>query len=254
MDKKEFWNERAVLGERAGTNDIIMKQLEQKELAKYFEEEDNILDFGCGNGATIVYLAKKFKKAKFVGIDFSDKMIEEARKAVQSEKLDDRVELRVLDHTELDGLPKKFFSKIYSERAIINLDDWKIQKKTILELMELLQDGGLYLMCESSLDGLNKINMFRKKLSLSEILPPWHNCYLEDKNIHELEQEKHIALKEVNHFSSTYYFLSRVINAKLASDKGEEPSYDSEINKLAYFLDPISDFGQGKIWVWQKLL
>lgn len=107
-------------------------------------------------------------------------------------------------------------------------------------------------MCESSLDGLQKINFLREKLNLEPITPPWHNRYFPDENIAELQNFAPIQLVEVNNFSSTYYFLSRVLNAALAAQANQMPSYDSPLNKLALSLPSIGDMGQGKIWVWKK--
>ena len=55
-----------------------------------------------------------------------------------------------------------------------------------------------------------------------------------------------------NDYSSTYYFLSRVVNAAVAAEAGEDPDYDSFINRLALKLPPMGDMGQGKIWLWRR--
>ena len=256
-NKKEFWNKRATLGIMAGTNDILSKQLEIDEILSYiyiYTKQfpiNTVLDFGCGNGITLVELAKKFTHTTFLGIDFSEKMIEEGKKIIQENKLENRVNLICGNHNILENLTERF-DIIYSERALINLNSWEEQRKTILQLVSLLNDNGQYLMCECSLDGLNLINNYREALNLSKIIPPWHNTYFEDSKINELAQTNEVKLKEISHFSSTYYFLSRVINAKFAQEKNEEPDYNAPINQLALKLPSINTCGQGKIWVWTK--
>ena len=61
-----------------------------------------------------------------------------------------------------------------------------------------------------------------------------------------------VMLEEVRFISSTYAFLSRVVNAWLAKKEGEEPSYDAPVNKLALELPAFGGIGQTKIWVWRK--
>jgi hypothetical protein len=106
-------------------------------------------------------------------------------------------------------------------------------------------------MCENSQDGLDQINSLRQRVGLSGITPPWHNRYLRDA---ELEQASFpgTKLEGVNTYSSTYYFLSRIVNAWLAAQGGREPDYDDPINQLALRLPSIGSLGQGRIWLWRK--
>ena len=55
------------------------------------------------------------------------------------------------------------------------------------------------------------------------------------------------------YYSSTYYFLSRVVNAWEAAQSGKDPDYDAPVNQLALKLPPIGDFGQGRLWLWRKV-
>ena len=43
------------------------------------EEEIKILDFGCGDGNTVLFIRKHFPKATIFGIDVSEKSIDEAK-------------------------------------------------------------------------------------------------------------------------------------------------------------------------------
>jgi hypothetical protein len=106
-------------------------------------------------------------------------------------------------------------------------------------------------MCENSQDALNKINAFRERVELTRIEPPWHNRYLHEVEIDQVAIPG-IRLEQVNHFSSTYYFLSRIVNASIAQQEGKEPDYESPINQLALKLPSYGDMGQGQIWQWRK--
>ena len=107
-------------------------------------------------------------------------------------------------------------------------------------------------MCENSQDGLEKINELRARVGLYEIKPPWHNRYFRESEIIQ-ETLPGLILERLEDYSSTYYFLSRVVNAWLAAQEDKEPSYDALVNQLALNLPPIGDVGQGKIWLWRKL-
>ena len=107
-------------------------------------------------------------------------------------------------------------------------------------------------MCENSQDGLDKINELRSLVGLPEITPPWHNHYLRDSDI-EQSSFPGLKLDAVRHYSSTYYFLSRVVNASLAQKEGKEPEYDAPVNQLALQLPSIGEMGQGRIWQWRAL-
>ena len=74
-----FWNERAALGELAGTNDLMIKQLEMKVIAGQIQRGQSVLDVGCGNGLTAFYLARLLS-AKVHGVDYSVNMVQEARR------------------------------------------------------------------------------------------------------------------------------------------------------------------------------
>jgi hypothetical protein len=107
-------------------------------------------------------------------------------------------------------------------------------------------------MLENSQDGLDKINLLRQQVGLQPVKAPWHNRYLKDSELQTFSVPG-VVLEKVIFHSSTYYFLSRVVNAWLAAQEGKEPDYDSPVNELALRLPAIGDLGQGKVWVWKRL-
>lgn len=248
-DVRDFWNSRAGLGQWAGTRDLIAKQLEMEAIASYVLDGMSILDFGCGNGITAIELARRYEVHVF-GIDYAEEMINTAKSILGGVELRGQVRFQTGDVGSLSRLPERF-NLVYTERTLINLPDWPSQKVAIIALMSLLVDGGVYVMCENSQDGLDKINAFRERIGLARITPPWHNRYLRDAELQQITLPG-IALEGINYHSSTYYFLSRVVNAWLAQQEGKEPDYDAPINRLALQLPPYGDTGQGRIWLWRK--
>lgn len=245
-----FWNSRAALGVNAGSNDVTAKEIEIEAIASYAKDGICILDFGCGSGVTILELARRYD-VDILGIDYAEEMVNKAQELANGLQLKGRARFQVGDVGSLHTLTERF-DMIYSERALINLKNWKEQCDAIAALTDLLVPGGAYVMCENSLDGLEAINELRRNVGLEAINPPWHNRYMKDAEIQALSLPG-IILEEINYFSSTYYFLSRVINASLAAGEGVPPSYDAPVNKLALSLPPIGKMGQGRIWVWRKV-
>jgi ubiquinone/menaquinone biosynthesis C-methylase UbiE len=246
----EYWNERAQLKHRAGSDDLLAKRLEIEAIAKHVRDGLRILEVGCGNGITTMALAERYN-VDITALDFAAAMVAEATAAAQAQTLKGTVRFQVGDVTKLDDLTDTF-DLIFTERVLINLPDWPAQKQAIMNIGQRLREGGVYVMCENSQDGLDKINDFRARVGLYKITPPWHNRYVRDSEIAESKFDN-LTLEQVEDYSSTYYFLSRVVNAWLAAQEGKEPAYDALINQMALLLPPIGDLGQGKIWLWRKI-
>lgn len=245
----DFWNQRAGLGAWAGTNDVIAKRLEMETLAGFVRDGLRIVDVGCGNGITAMELARRYA-VHVTGIDFSPEMIAAAKGLAEGHSFKGRVEFMV---GKVPGIVEAFDAcdLAYTERTIINLQTWDEQQRAIREIGNLLKPGGLFLMCENSQDGLNELNDLRERVGLSRIQPPWHNRYLVDE---ELAGGTFgvLELERIEYYSSTYYLLSRIVNAFLSAQRGEEPQYDSPVNELALKLPPIGQLGQGRLWIWRR--
>jgi len=106
--------------------------------------KSSILDVGCGGGFKTKYLTDK--GFKVVGTDFSEKMIECAKKKYPSLDFD------VLDLYDLDKY-KKNFDAIFAQAVLLH-----VPKKRMIEVLEKmknkLNDGGfLYLAVKEKRDG-----------------------------------------------------------------------------------------------------
>ncbi|MBU1404735.1 MAG: class I SAM-dependent methyltransferase [Proteobacteria bacterium] len=253
----EFWNSRASLSSLAGTNDIGLKQLEIKTLSHYVSDGQRILDLGCGSGTTAFFLAEN-KSVEITGMDYSPEMVKEAiqerdRRGILPSKLN----FAIQDIRNIDKLLSKQtvpFDIVITERVLINLETWEEQKNAIREIIKLLRPGGLYLMCENLRDGLDNLNEMRISVGLQAIASPWHNRYLEQSDILEIDFAELIEYRD---FTSVYYLFSRIINAWLAKEQNEEPKYDAPINRLALELSKFPQFealnlGQTRLWVFRR--
>lgn len=251
----QMWDDRASLEDQAGTQDLIAKQIEVEAIAKYVKDGMRVLDAGCGNGLTARELARRYD-VDIIAFDSSEKMIEVAVEqwALAAEFEGSAINFMVGNIESLGNLGK--FDIIYTERVLINLLDRDVRDRAMANLCKMLRPSGLYVMCENSQEGLDKINRWRAMVDLPKIKPPWHNHYLNADDIDGFEAAvKDIAVHlwaDDNDYSSTYYFLSRIVNAAVAAEADEDPDYDSFINRLALKLPPMGDMGQGKIWLWRR--
>jgi ubiquinone/menaquinone biosynthesis C-methylase UbiE len=249
---REFWNSRAGLAMAAGSRDIVAKRLEIEAIAAYLRDGMRVLDAGCGNGVTAMEMVRRFD-LDLTAFDFAPEMVKNAQESsAAAPSLRGRVSFSVGDVQHPHAAEgESGFDVIYTERVLINLTDWKSQAAAIRALTFRLKPGGKYVMCENSQDGLDELNALRERVGLDVISVPWHNRYFRDDEL-ETFTSPGVRLAEVNYYSSTYYFLSRVANAWLAAREGAEPSYDAPLNQLALSLPPIGKLGQGRIWVWEK--
>lgn len=245
----EYWNQRAPLASRAGSDDTLAKKLEVDAISRHIRSGMVVAEFGCGNATTAMEIVKKHDIQLYC-YDFSPKMIEEADKIVAAAGLSDRIQLAVCDIRDEPDIGMKF-DAVYTERMVINLPDWAAQERAIRYLTGQLKPGGRFLMCENSAVGLAKLNELRQLAGLERIAPPWHNKYLDDALVSAM-QLTDARLVDVEQYSSTYYFLSRVVNAWLAAQEGKVPVYDAPVNQLATKLPAFGDCAQGKLWIFEK--
>lgn len=251
--QKDYWNSRADATFFSGSNDKFLDSYETNFLIKFIKKKDKyILDIGCGNGLFLKNISKNKNYKKLVGIDYASKMIENARKFRIKNS-----EFYVLDINKCLDLLKFVdvkFDLIYTKRALINLDSNSQQIKAIQNISSLLKKGGRLICCESSQTSLDNINFFRKKFHLKKIIKPWHNVYFKDSLIINMNFKK-LKLKSIYPFLSTWYFVSRVINAALAKKLKKNPDNNDFLSKISYQLpqDITPDFSQTKVFEFTKI-
>lgn len=244
MTNKEYWDSQA--GGSSTTQDSIGEKLEIRAISDYVSDGMEVLDVGCGMGNTLFALTKQAALKRAIGLDFSGEMIKAAEKR--------HPVLEFFTHDIQKPLCcVGFWDLIYTQRCLINLSDWEPQWEAIQNLIGLLKPGGRLVLCENSLQALETINDVRVSIGLSEIRVPWHNCYLDELKM-RIEAVEGNYYYEEREITSTYYFLSRIVNAYAARKGLKEPQYNSDINELALHLpeDTIPGFSQTKLWVWEK--
>ena len=250
---KSFWDEQAEKYTRqveTTTPDLIYKELEIRNIMKYIPQYASILDVGCGNGISTLGFAQ-LKGVRVHGVDYSEKMIWYAKENLESKpNLKKRVKFDVANVLDLQKCIPEKYDVIVTERCLINLSSFEKQKNAIKQLHSVLKQGGLLIMCENTIQGMEKMNGLRKSVDLYEIPIRWHNLYFNEDELHPF-LETFFDIENIDPFASTYYIASRIFNAKLTKE-GEEPSFDSQINRLSLKLPNIGDFCPVRIYVLRK--
>ena len=231
-----FWNKRSTKKKLKCTNDHLLEKFETKFITPLIKKNAKVLDLGCGDGSLLKHL-KIYKNIKGVGVDFSEQLIKISKKNRKGIKFFCHDMSKINKLKQINGK----YDYIITKRSIQNLVSWKDQKKFINILNNFINKKTRIFLIESSKAGLKNINKFRKKANLNEIKEPWHNLYLDDLKIKNTKFNK-IKLLKIHEMFSTYYFVSRVLNAHECKKKKE----NSKLQRpLKYFgLATTSKFNQ----------
>ena len=229
---KDFWNEFALtskdnkFGASGGRhlvdieNQFIFNSLKIKK-------SKSMIDIGCGNGQRTILFSKYSKKT--LGIDYSEKMIYEAKKYLktQSTAIQKNIEFREGNINEFDST--QLFDTIISCRCIINQTSTLNQIKLFKKLHKMLKPNGSLIIAEISKQGMERVNMMRKKYGLIPLNKRWHNLHVDEEKIFpKLKNNfKIISVKR----GGMFYFLSRVFYPSTIFPKEPEP--ESKVNELA---------------------
>ncbi|HDT6579569.1 TPA: class I SAM-dependent methyltransferase [Bacillus cereus] len=252
---KEFWDEQAKqFGESslATSPDTIAFKLELAELEKNIPNGSKVLDIGCGNGIKGIELAKHLD-IDYRGIDFSKEMVIKANENLDAHKsyLKGHVSFVRGDVLRLQEVIKdNIYDVVITSRCLINLVSIEEQEKAIANIYEVLKGNGIYLMIENSIQSLNNLNTVRAIFGLEKINIRWHNLYIDERKLIP-KIEPYFTVVNVIPFASTYYLISRTLNA-LLTPQGEEIDYMSKLNVLSMKLPVLGDYAPVKLFILKK--
>jgi ubiquinone/menaquinone biosynthesis C-methylase UbiE len=254
---RDFWVQQAIehgLSPAASWSDRMVIDMEIRELLKYLEDGDRVLDIGCANGYSTMQFAIQ-KRINIRGVDFIPEMIEQAhsRLHMMGDQLAGAVEFDVADITQLDE-PTAAYDKVIVIRVVINLGDWNSQVKGLRECARVLKSGGTLLLSEATVQGWNRLNQFRSEWGLTDIPMPPFNEYLDQEKVTEVVADE-LELVEIVNFASTYYVGTRVLKPLLAQALGSQINVanpDMEWNRWFSQLPAAGDYGTQKLFVFRK--
>ncbi|HLF18606.1 MAG TPA: class I SAM-dependent methyltransferase [Candidatus Omnitrophota bacterium] len=249
-----FWEsnaEKFKASNEVSWGDINMMKLEIDNILAYLPDRGLILDAGCSNGFS-TYKVAKAKDARIEAFDYSEKAIAIAKSRKKEKDPQDRI--RFIEGNILNiPFQDDHFNAAYTIRVLINLPNWKNQKKAILEIHRVLKPGGLYLMSEAFEGSLKKMNALRALAHLKPLKVHEFNLYLKETKCEEF-LKPYFDIVAVRKFSSIYYVASRFLRY-LTMGKSDKDSFENPINNFfAQYKETENsgDFGIQKLYVLRK--
>jgi len=225
---------------RSSETDFILNIINKTNKRKI-----KILDIGCGNGYTLKKISKLTKNAELTGFEPNDLLLNIATKVLKKKA-------KILNENIRD---LKIFNKKYDiiicQRIIINIQNYKDQKKALQNILKLSKQGTKLIFIEAFKSGLNNLNYVRKKFKLSTLKPRVHNLYLPDNFF------KSKFLKKVNHdkeeILSSYYLIARVLHPIYLKAYREKFKFNSNFVKFFKKVFPYAkgNFSQLKFLIYK---
>ena len=126
----------------------------------YVRPGDKVLDLGCGNGRFFEIL--KDKGVDYIGVDFSERLIEIAKKRYP------QVKFQVADALNLP-FPNNFFDKVYAIAVLHHIPSKEFRQRFLEEAKRVLKPGGLLILTCWNLWQKPKIRRLIFKFTLKKI-------------------------------------------------------------------------------------
>lgn len=225
------------------TIDIYMK--------KYGKEEISVVDIGCGNGYTLSVLKETWPHNIYFGLEKNDDLRTIACKRLNPQGI------KVVEGDIRDNSPETVIKAdvIICQRVIINLLDEEDQKLALRQLSRLVNDQGIIIFIECFNEPLANLNEARSEYELEEILPSYHNRYIDMEIFEELgDTFSHFEAQELppSNFLSSHYYISRVLHD--VTLQGKPFKRNSHFVQFMTEVVPpsIGDFSAIKLYVFQN--
>ena len=122
--QKDFWSGKGgdYWVEKQSEMDIMLNPLGKKALAKLdLKNNSEVLDIGCGCGATTLEIAKKVSEGTVTGLDISVPMLNKAESEASIQGIAN-VDFKVID-VQVDLLASEKYDYVYSRFGVMFFDD-----------------------------------------------------------------------------------------------------------------------------------
>jgi ubiquinone/menaquinone biosynthesis C-methylase UbiE len=258
---KKAYDKRNASDVYATSRDSSLRELEIDSLRQSLPAGRSILDLGCGNGYTLLSLARSVPASTMTGVDFAPNLIEGAKAIKQQWAGQLRCEPEFICDdavAHIQKVPEGSWDVIITERFLLNLPSLRSQQEVIRAIYRALTPGGTFLMCEGSEDGHEYLNQLREKVGLA-VIPRNKADNISARRFHDCEVER-FATSEIGFRLtrklgySTYFLIARVLHPLLV--RPQEPRFDAKINEFAMKIQQHTSFspgyGSNVLWVFEK--
>ena len=233
---KHYWEKQGETyknSHEASWGDKFAIDLEIKNISKFIQSGDNVLDIGCANGYSTFFYLKK-NPNHITGIDYARNMIEHANESVKTLNVGAKIEFQVGDIKELD-FDDSTFDISYTTRVLINLPTWEEQKLGIDEAIRVTKKGGKIIFSEGFYEPLVLLNAMRQLVHLEPLVEHDFNRYIKKTFLEDYLNKKGFKFNCVD-MTSIYYLGSRFLR-ELVTNPSDYPGYSNPINKLFYDIE-----------------
>lgn len=244
----------------ATSRDVNARELEIESIARQLTTPGRLLDLGCGNGYTLISLARSLDGWDLCGVDFSEPLVAGAIEMREEQ----RAHLRSLPEFVCDdaityvaaSLPETY-DYVLTERFLQNLPSPEAQRRMLAGIHRILRPGGRLLLCEGSDDGFEALNDLRAALGLARIPSTSRDnvsaIRFRDGELEAYAQELGFRLHAKLGYS-LFFAITRVLHPLLVAP--QTPRFDARINDLAREIQRhapmLPGYGSNVLWVWGK--
>jgi SAM-dependent methyltransferase len=269
-DIKRHWDTLAKkhgLDLKSTTKTQTIKRLEinaiSRVIDKYIKHAPGkaLLEVGCGNGHNLFGLAKLFPRFNFVGLDYSSDMIASA-KILINELPNTNLRFEegdVLSLSERSDLTEKF-DLVLTDRLIINLPNWELQKQSLHQLRSCIRKGGFLIVVENFQNSYANQNKMRQLIGLPPRVPDKYNKFIAESDFEDFVTDVlGLELCYIDNFGSLhdlllYVLLPHLSNGQVVYDHPLMQSVTDLLEKLPEELRVgLGNFGQNKLYVLQAI-
>jgi len=252
---REYWNARARerdLTNTATTDDVYLRELEIETFVAAISSlklspASLIVDVGCGDGYSTLGIAGHLSQFRYIGVDYSDEMIELAKTRLANTRLAQHAGSVDLSFQcgDVLRLTNEFgdgsIDVVLTDRCLINLESAESQADAVRQIAGCIKPGGYLVSIENFLEGQQALTAARRRVDLPEIPVRWHNRFFSEPEFESMTRPFFDSL-EYRNFSSTYYLVTRVVYSAMCKENGAQPDYRHPIHRIATSLPPLGNF------------
>jgi SAM-dependent methyltransferase len=199
-----------------------------------------VLELGSGTGFLAERVVERLRslgaELRYDGVDFSAVAIERATHRNLPE-----CHFHQADFLEFVDAADGAYDVVITQRSIMAIMEPDAQIRLLRGLRDRLTVGGLGLLSESSVQGLDRLNELRTNLGVEELEKVWHSRYLDERDI-----ELVFGSVEIVHFAGLYWLITRVTYPYF-----EEPRHNTALHRFAASLPQAGDFSPVRLFAVQ---
>jgi len=240
-----YWNKQKV----ESMYDKNLIRLEINLIKNRIKSNCKILDAGCGEAEGTLEYAK-IENTIIHAADFSETRLKKAKSNLKNIKNVQLFHVDFLSDYQLDN----DYDYIISQRLLINLMEWDLQQKVLIDLKKLLKPGGRIILMEGSQNGVDQLNKFRDCYRLSPLPIKWHNLFFRDEELIGFMEDIGFKNTRIEGLGS-YFLLTRGLRPYFH----KELDWDNEFNKLSSsdeilnIFNLMDKFSRIKLFEFQKV-